>query len=114
MNSGNLQRFERYLAAYAAKDIGAIDAMLVADVRLRDWSISVRGKAAFLAETQRNFENAESITIEIIQTTESSQSVSGELRIVVNGQVELFVVDVIDFDAQGLVTAVRAYKGRGD
>jgi steroid delta-isomerase len=114
MTASNLQRFERYLAAYAAKDIRAIDAMLAPDVRLRDWNINVRGKAATLAETQSNFDNATSIAVEILCTTESTSSVSGELRILVDGDIELFVVDVIDFDEQGQVTAVRSYKGRGD
>ncbi|MFN7694645.1 MAG: nuclear transport factor 2 family protein [Burkholderiales bacterium] len=103
-----------YLDAYASKDIGRIEAFLAPDVVLRDWKIRVVGKAAALRETQLNFDNASSLHIDILHLHATAQSVVAELRIVVNESVEIFVVDVFDFDAQGLVLALRSYIGRGD
>jgi steroid delta-isomerase len=107
-------RFRHFLDRYAARDLPAISAMLAPAATLRDWNISVRGAAEVEAETRRNFENATSIRIEVLQVHASPGSVAGELRIVVDGSIELSVVDVIDFDAAGRVTAIRSYKGRGD
>lgn len=118
------QRFLDYLDAYVARDLARIDPMLADGVTLRDWNLQVRGRAAALAETQRNFEGCRAIAIEVLATTASvgaaGGTVAGELRIVVDGAagaagpIELFVVDVIDFDARGRIAAIRAYLGRGD
>lgn len=114
MNTTSRERFLAYLHAYAAKDLATIEAMLADDVALRDWKISVRGKAAALAETATNFANARSIVIEPLRVTADATRVAGELRIVVDDMHELFVVDVIDFDGEGRITAIRAYLGRSD
>lgn len=105
-------RFRAYLEAYAAKDIAAVGAMLAEDVGLRDWNISVRGKAAALEATAANFAAAQSIAIEPLCLFESATGVAGELRIRVNDTIELFVVDVIEFDQHGLITDIRAYLGK--
>ena len=110
----NAERFRSYLDAYANQDLTAIEDMLADDVHLRDWNISVHGKAEVLRETARNFADSESIKIEILALYESPDSVAGEVRIVVNGTIELYVVDIVSFDSRGLVTAIRSYKGRGD
>ena len=110
----NEDRFLAYLRHYAARDLAAIAEMLADDVTLRDWKIFVQGKPAALAETRANFEAADSIDIQPLQLYPGVQRVAGELRILVNGQIELHVVDVIDFDAEGRIKAIRAYLGRGD
>lgn len=110
--TNNSEKFREYLRCYAQKDLPAIAAMFAEGITLRDWNICVHGRAAALAETETNFANADTIEIEVLQVYESPGSVAGELRIVVNGSIELFVVDVLDFDAKGQITAVRAYLGR--
>ncbi len=111
---GHRARFLAYLEAYAAKDISAVAATLADEVCLRDWNISVRGKAAALKATAANFSAARSIAIEPLRLFESATGMAGELRILVDGSVELFVVDVIEFNEQGLITGIRAYLGRAD
>ena len=106
--------FLSYLQHYADKNLQAIAAMLADEVTLRDWKISVRGKPAVLAETAKNFGAAQSVQIEALRLYEGADSVAGELRILVDGSIELFVVDVIRFGADGRILAVRAYLGRGD
>ncbi|MFY7864692.1 GFA family protein [Roseateles sp.] len=111
--SAHRERFLAYLRHYAAKDLQAIADMLAADVVLRDWKICVHGREAAVAETRANFAAARSLLIEPLQLYESPQSVAGELRILVDDEVELFVVDVLDFDAEGKIKAIRAFLGRG-
>jgi len=110
----NTDRFRAYIAAYARKDLAAIDAMLAPDASLRDWNLSVQGKAATLAETAKNFAAVATIDIDILALYASEDAVAGELKIVVDRREELRVVDVITFNAQGAVVSIRAYLGRAE
>jgi steroid delta-isomerase len=101
----------RFLTAYAAKDLQMIAGVVDDDVLLRDWNIEVRGRDAFLAETRRNFDEADSIAIDILHLHATDHSVAAEVLITVDGSVRLRVVDVFDIDSSGHVTAVRSYKG---
>lgn len=111
----HIDRFEtlarRYLAAYAAKDLTTIAHLIADGVLLRDWNHECRGRDAFLAETQANFEAAHSLAIDIEQLHATPHSVVAELRITVNGSLQLRVVDVLDLDDAGRIRALRAYKG---
>lgn len=106
--------FHTYLRHYAEKNLEAISALLAEEVHLRDWNISVYGKAEAIRETAKNFTEAESIEINILSIYENSDTVAGELHIMVNGKIDLYVMDVLTFNKQGKVTAIRSYKGRGD
>lgn len=110
----NRQQFLTYLHHYADKNLDAIAAMFADDITLRDWNLAVTGKAAALSETAKNFASAQTIEIEPLHVYESADSVAGELRIVVDGSIELFVVDALTFAADGRIQAIRAYLGRGD
>ena len=106
--------FLTYLKHYADRDIVSISTMLADDVTLRDWNRAVVGKAAVLAETTRNFAAVQSIAIQVLHLHESTDAVAGELKVTLDATTELFVVDVIAFNADGRIQAVRAYLGRGD
>ena len=110
----NPDRLIAYLRAYAAKDLSAIREMFAENIRLRDWKISVSGLAAALDETAKNFASAGSMEIEALRLYPAGDTVAAELRIVIDGTVELRVVDVVSFDASGRITAIRAYLGRPD
>ncbi len=104
--------FHIYLQHYANKNLEAISAMLAEEVHLRDWNISVFGKAEAIRETAKNFAEAESIELRILAVYEDADTVAGEVHVVVNGTIELYVVDVIAFDVHGKIRAIRSYKGR--
>lgn len=103
-----------YLQKYAEKDIDAMERLFADDIVLRDWKIRVEGKEKALEETQKNFEAADTIEIDVLATYESENTVAAELRILVSGTEELFVVDVITFNAMNQIQSIRAYLGRGD
>ena len=108
------QQFLTYLHHYANKNLDAIAAVFADDITLRDWNLAVTGKAAALSETAKNFASAQTIEIELLHLYESNDGVAGELRIVIDGTVELHVVDVLTFAVDGCIQAIRAYLGRGD
>nr|WP_299384226.1 nuclear transport factor 2 family protein [Allomuricauda sp.] len=103
-----------YLEKYAEKDLEAVAEMFAETIILRDWKIRVEGKQLAIAETQKNFTAAASITIEVLATYENEHTVAAELLITVNNTERLHVVDVITFDMKGKIVSIRAYLGRGD
>jgi hypothetical protein len=104
-------RFLAFLDAYARKDLASITAMLAPDVQVCDWNLALHGHEAAVAFMQQNFEQARSLQIEVLHLHASQNAVAGEVRIVVDGHIELFVVDVMVFDSAGRVQALRSYKG---
>ena len=106
--------FLTYLRQYAARDLEAVTAMFAEDIHLRDWNISIHGREAAALATARNFAEAQSITIRPLALYENANTVAGELHIVVDGAIDLFVVDVITFNMQGQISSIRAYQGRPD
>lgn len=100
-----------YLRAYEARDLPAIAALLSEDVRLQDWNLVAQGKAAVLAETRANFEAARSLRIELLRCYESGTQAAAELRITVNAEIVLEVVDAVRVNTNGQIEAIRAYKG---
>ena len=103
-----------YLKKYAEKDLNSIEEMFSEDIVLRDWKIRVEGKENALKETRKNFENADSIEIEVLSTYENKDTVAAELKIIVDSTEQLYVVDVITINSEGKISSIRAYLGRGD
>ena len=113
-NPSNQKIVRFYLDRYADKDLSSVTAMFAEDIILRDWKIRVVGKELAVQETKKNFESAESIAIEVLSTYENLDTVAAELIITVDGSEILHVVDVITINAEGKISSIRAYLGRGD
>ena len=103
-----------YLRKYADKDLKAMEAMFDGAIVLRDWKIHVSGKEIALIETQKNFEAADFLEIEVLNSYENKDTIAAELKIILDRTEELYVVDVITFNPKGKITAIRAFKGRAD
>lgn len=110
----NIEKFKYYLKCYEEKNLKAINDMFADSIHLRDWKISVNGKQDAILETKKNFSNATSIQIDILDCFSNQNVVAAELKIIVNESEELFVVDVITFDQKGLISSIKAYIGRAD
>jgi hypothetical protein len=100
-----------FLSAYEQKDIQAISKMFSRDVVVRDWNLEVFGAEAALAEFAKNFEEADSLSIQVSRIFESEQGVAAEIEILVNGSQKLSVVDVFSFNEAMEITSVISYKG---
>lgn len=102
-----------YLKKYAEKDLNSIEKMFSEEIVLRDWKICVQGKENALKETRKNFENADTIEIEVLSTYKNKDAIAAELKITVDSTEELYVVDVIKINAEGKIASISAYLGRG-
>ena len=104
------RRIEAYMAAFNARDMEALGAVLAEEASLTDWEVSAAGKEAMLAATHGIVSGARlHITIEWLIF--DLPFVAADLTIRVNDDLELAVVDVFEFSAKGLIKSVRAFKG---
>ncbi|MEO0572394.1 MAG: nuclear transport factor 2 family protein, partial [Bacteroidota bacterium] len=62
-NPSNKEQCLSYLKMYANKDLEGVAALFAENIILRDWKIRVVGKQKAIAETKKNFEAAQSLTI---------------------------------------------------
>ena len=106
--------FHAYLRHYAEKNLNAISAMFAEEVHLRDWTLSAFGRLEILRETAKNFTEAKTIEINVLAVFESPDMVEGELHITVDEKMDLYVVDVLTFDRDGKIAAIRSYKRLGN
>ena len=112
MNNIQLELLAReFLAAYEAKDLQTISSKLAEGVVVKDWNLEVVGKTQVLLEFAKNFEEASSLSIQIVQLHSSENAVAAELEIKVNEIEILHVVDVITFAENNEITSIVSYKG---
>ena len=100
-----------FLAAYEAKALQTISSKLAEGVVVKDWNLEVVGKTQVLREFAKNFEEASSLSIQIVQLHSSENAVAAELEIKVNEIEILHVVDVITFAENNEITSIVSYKG---
>ena len=105
------QLSEQYFETFSNKDLEALSEMFSDEVSLRDWEIQASGKSAVVAANENIFSSVETINVEPTHIYCDNNTVIAELNITVNGEVELLVTDVIEFDDNGKITNIRAYKG---
>jgi hypothetical protein len=60
---------------------------------------------------QKNFDAAAHLTIQVLHCYEAGAGAAAELRITVNRETVLEVVDAIRVGADGRMISIRAYKG---
>ena len=101
----------QYFSAFSEKNIEVVKKFFSEDVILRDWEISANGLEDVVKANQSIFDAVETIHVNPLEIYQDGHTVSAELKITVNGNEELLVVDVIDFDDNQKIKAIRAYKG---
>lgn len=101
----------KFISAYQHKDIASIAEMFSQDVILRDWNSEVVGFEEAIVEYRKNFQAAESLSIEIKNLLVTGFIAAAELEIVVSGVETLRVVDVLSFGEDMKIRSIVAYKG---
>jgi predicted ester cyclase len=104
-----------YFDCWNTRDGAAVGRKFAESGTLRDWDIAVAGAQA-VGEANGNIFKAVpgiSVTVERILADVAKSSAACEILVHLNDadKTVLKVVDVIEFDASGLITALRAYKG---
>ena len=100
----------KYFRAFAEKDISSLRAMLAPAVSLRDWDIYAEGLDAVVAANLNIFNAVKTIAVTPVDVFFDRNTVVAELKIEIDGAEPLKVVDILVFDRDGKICAIRAYK----
>lgn len=107
-----VERTRSYLRAFSARNLDALGAHFADGVVLRDWDVgTVTGKAAVLATNEKLFASVSALEARPLTIHLAGRTTITELEVWVDGKLAVLVADVIDFDASGQISAVRAYRG---
>ena len=102
---------QTYFEAFSRHDLKGLGAMFSDKVTLTDWDIVKHGKDAVLDANKSIFDSFPLIKIRFERAYISGRSVASEIVIHLDSSTSFGVVDVLDFDDDGLIVSVRAYKG---
>lgn len=100
-----------YFKYFSDKNINALSEMFSKNVQLKDWNVSANGKDEVISANKNIFDNLNSIKVTPVNFySNSDTSYAIQILILINGEEELNVIDVIKFNDDGLITSINAYK----
>ena len=80
-------------------------------MKLRDWEINESGIVDVKNALISIFKNVVSIKIKPLNIIYSDYRGYCEIDIIINSSETLKVVDIIDFNEEGLISSIKAFKG---
>ena len=102
---------KQYFKTFSNKDLSGLEEIFSKDIRLRDWDIKARGLKQVIETIRNIFESVESIKINPYAIYNDDKTVIAELEVIINSKQEILqVVDIIEFDNEFKISAIRAYK----
>ena len=105
----------QYFDVWNTHDVTRLRPLLADGVTLRDWDIQASGADAVASANGKIFAALPKISIEVetIHVSDHTRTAACEILVRLHNERDevLRVVDVIVFDHDGKITAVRAYKG---
>jgi len=111
MTMTNKDKLLSYFKNFSNKDIDSLREMFAEDVRLIDWEIAESGIEDVVKANQKIFDSVDSIIVKPMSIYHDGEdSFAAEILIVINDKEFLEVVDVIEFDEDGLINSIKAYK----
>ena len=105
----------QYFDLFSQKDIKNLKLLfshnIIDHVTLRDWEISADGLDEVIAANEQIFNGVDTIKVTPLALYQQGNTVVAEIRILVNGTETLLVTDIIDFNDDGKIVNIRAFKG---
>ena len=100
-----------YFKTFSEKNINGLREMFDDNVTLRDWDIYEQGIERVLKANFNIFQNVKTINAIPQNIISENNFVFTELKIIVNDDEELKVVDLIEFNKKGKIISIKAFKG---
>lgn len=98
-----------YFKAWNLQDLEQLSELFTNDVTLIDWDQNVVGKVEVITATREIFEKFPAIEIEIIDLYDAGKVIIAELRILLNSEASLRVIDLITI-SNGKILKIDAFK----
>ena len=100
-----------YFEAFSNKDLDTLIKLYSEDVTLADWEpLFFDGKNSVLEANKNLFGSVDSLNIVVKRIGLNDKNVFAEIDILINNTIQLFVVDILEFDEFNQIKSIRAYK----
>jgi hypothetical protein len=100
-----------YFEAFSNKDLEKLSDLYSDDVTLADWEpLFFDGKESVLSANKNLFDSVQSVNILVKRIGSNDKNVFSEIDILINENMQLFVVDILGFDQDNKINSIRAYK----
>ena len=100
-----------YFEAFSNKDLEKLSELYSDDVSLADWEpLFFDGKESVLSANKNLFNSVQSVNILVKRIGSNDKNVFAEIDILINENIQLFVVDILEFDEDNKIKSIRAYK----
>ena len=100
-----------YFQKFSQKNINELRKMFDENVTLRDWEVNEAGIENVLKANSNIFQNVNTIKVIPQNIISENHCISAELKIIINNQDELKVVDLIEFNKNCKIISIKAFKG---
>ena len=100
-----------YFKTFSQKDIDGLREMFDDNVTLRDWDINEKGIENVLEANLNIFQSVKSINVIPQNIISENNFISAELKIIIDNDEELKVVDLIEFNDRAKIISIKAFKG---
>jgi hypothetical protein len=100
-----------YFEAFSNKDLEKLSQIYSDNVSLADWEpIFFDGKNSVLEANKNLFDSVDSVNIIVKRIGLNDKNLFAEIDISINNTIQLFVVDILEFDEFNQIKSIRAYK----
>lgn len=107
----NKDSIAKYFHYFSSKNSQYLSSLFSEDILLCDWNISVVGKSMVLEKMDGIFASAKTITaIPKLYFENSDYLYAIQVDIVINNETIINVIDVIEFNSEGKISKIVAFK----
>lgn len=99
-----------HLEKDAEKDAHSIAKLFADNIILGDRKI--KGKGGAINETQKDFHSVDTLHINVLDYYENQGAIALALKITIDREEELYVMDIIEVNCVGKITSIKAFLGR--
>ena len=101
----------KYISAFNNQDLNNLRALFDAKIRLQDWEIDEKGINNVIKANQKIFNSAPDLKVRIKRLYFFEKTAICILKIKVNDQTSIDVVDIIEVNNINKIISIKAYKG---
>lgn len=103
-----IEKTEKYFNLFALKNLKGLNELYADNVHLIDWTGEWIGKDAVLKMNEQLFQNH--LKLDYHRIGDAGSTTYGQITVRVNDE-RIKVIDVIDWNAEGKIVKIEAYKG---
>lgn len=101
----------KYITAFNNQDLSSLRLLFNENIHLKDWEVNENGIDNVIKANQKIFKSAPNLNVKIHNQYLFEKTAICVLKINVDNQTFIDVVDIIEVDDNYKIISIRAYKG---